>query len=495
MARPLIGALVRRHATGGPTRREVLRATLAGTAGLLLSGCVPPRAARRTESRPRVIVVGAGFGGLATAYELHAAGYDVTVLEARARVGGRVRSTLKFVPDRNIELGAELIGSNHPTWVAYADRFDLRFLDVAESEPTVVLDGHVLTSAETLALWKESEHVLAAMNREARAIDANAPWTSPSAAAIDVRSVGAWLDRAPASHWCRRALHASFTADNGVPTSRQSLLAMLCAVQAGGNELYWSDTEVFRCSGGNQQLAKSLAHGIGRDRVRLRAPVTAIATPDAGPARVTLVGGETLEADDVVLAVPPSVWDRIAFTPALPANLTPQMGCNVKFFAAVKSRFWEPSGRTAACLTDGPVGEAWDGTEGQGRGGPACVTVFSGGPPAETMRALPADERARRYLAALTPALPGIDAEVVRTTFMDWPSEPWTRASYSFPAPGELTTIGPVLASGIGRLHFAGEHTSPGFAGYMEGALASGVALAKRIAARDGAVPKVARAS
>jgi monoamine oxidase len=64
---------------------------------------------------------------------------------------------------------------------------------------------------------------------------------------------------------------------------------------------------------------------------------------------------------------------------------------------------------------------------------------------------------------------------------------PWTRASYSFAAPGEVTTMGPILHAGIeGRLHFAGEHTCYKFAGYMEGALTSGVSIARRLAVRDG---------
>jgi monoamine oxidase len=45
--------------------------------------------------------------------------------------------------------------------------------------------------------------------------------------------------------------------------------------------------------------------------------------------------------------------------------------------------------------------------------------------------------------------------------------------------------VGPILHAGLGRLHFAGEHACYKFVGYMEGALNSGVSVAKRIAARD----------
>ena len=71
---------------------------------------------------------------------------------------------------------------------------------------------------------------------------------------------------------------------------------------------------------------------------------------------------------------------------------------------------------------------------------------------------------------------------------MDWPKDKWTMASYSFPAPGQVTSVGPVLRKGMGRMHFAGEHTCYAFVGYMEGALNSGASVAKRIAERDGAI-------
>ena len=56
---------------------------------------------------------------------------------------------------------------------------------------------------------------------------------------------------------------------------------------------------------------------------------------------------------------------------------------------------------------------------------------------------------------------------------MEWPKQPWTQASYSFPAPGQVTTVGPLLARAHmdGKLHIAGEHACYKFVGYMEGAL------------------------
>ena len=65
---------------------------------------------------------------------------------------------------------------------------------------------------------------------------------------------------------------------------------------------------------------------------------------------------------------------------------------------------------------------------------------------------------------------------------------PRARASYSFPAPGQVTAFGPSLIDGLADdglapLLFAGEHTSYGFIGYMEGALSSGIRTANSLLA------------
>jgi monoamine oxidase len=114
------------------------------------------------------------------------------------------------------------------------------------------------------------------------------------------------------------------------------------------------------------------------------------------------------------------------------------------------------------------------------------MLAYSGGPGADAMRAIPSDLRDAAYAEELKQRYPGYAEAFVAARFMDWPAVPWTRASYSFAAPGEVTTMGPLLHRGIAdRLHFAGEHTCYKFAGYMEGALHSGVDVAKRLASRD----------
>ena len=115
------------------------------------------------------------------------------------------------------------------------------------------------------------------------------------------------------------------------------------------------------------------------------------------------------------------------------------------------------------------------------------MCAFSGGVAAETVREWTPAQRRANYLRELGKSYPGIGAAFVNDRFMNWPSDAWTRAGYSFPAPGQVTTVGPLLRKGLEHVHFAGEHASYAFVGFMEGALNSGASLAKTAgAARRG---------
>jgi monoamine oxidase len=468
----------------GISRRDMIQRSLAAAGALLLSDRFGI-SAQRTAGR--VVVIGAGFSGLAAAYELSRAGYDVTVAEARNRVGGRVISFSDLVPGKNVEGGGELIGSNHPAWVGYAKQFGLEFLDITEEdlEFPIVLNGKRLSGDESEALWEEMEKAFNTLVVDAAKVDADQPWTAPDAAALDRRTLASFISALDASPLCKTGLRAMMTADNGVITEWQSYLGNLAMVKGGGLEKYWSESEVYRCKGGNQQLARKLVAGIGASRVLTRTPVASIAVADRG-VRVTLVNGKVLEADHAILTAPPPVWNKIAIDPALPPGLAPQMGTNVKCLIGVRGAFWRRGDLAPELLSDGPVNMTWHATDGQPGAGEG-FTCFSGGPYADQCREWGA-QRIENYLAALEKVYRGIRPSYVRARFMDWPADPWVKASYSFPAPGQVTAQGPTLREGIGRLHFAGEYASYAFIGFMEGALHSGAAVARRIAARDGVV-------
>ncbi|MGQ0629175.1 MAG: FAD-dependent oxidoreductase [Phycisphaerales bacterium] len=470
------------------SRRDFLRATLALSAGALLSSAGLGLAAGRAGKR--IVVVGAGFAGLCCAFELLNAGYDVSVIDARNRVGGRVLSFNDFVKGRNVEGGGELIGSNHPIWVGYKERFKLEWLDVSPEDDKnfpIVMGGKLLSFEESGKLWEEIETLHTALNPLAEPINADEPWNSPDAGKLDKMSLADWLAKQEATAMGKTAFDLEMSANNGAPLARQSLLGNLASIKGGGGQAYWDESEVYRCKGGNQQLATLLAAAL-KDRITLGLAVTGIAIKGDNVV-VTCKDGRTYECDDVVVAVPPPTWKKIEFSPALPNGLTPQMGVNVKYLSHVRSRFWqgEAGDISQYALTDGDVSMTWDGTDAQEGEGEVALNVFAGGPAAERARNRDAAGRDANFARELEACFPGYAAAKVATRFMDWPGEQWTGAGYSFPAPGQVTTVGPLLAKPhAGRIHLAGEHCCYKFVGYMEGALQSGAAVAKRLAVRDG---------
>ena len=487
-----------------PSRRAVLKAGALAGAAAWIGGCTPTRT-DGTDPKPasgkRVIVIGAGFAGLACARALVAAGADVRVLEARDRVGGRIlsfNSTTgcggEFISGRNVEGGGELIGSNHHAWQQLATELGLKMLPVSEDEDLatpVLWRGKPIDFARAKELWEQLDAAHQTLNAHALPIDADQPWLSPDAPSLDARSMQPWLKSLAVDDLAADCIRMEFEANNGVMLERQSLLANLSMIKGGGIEKFWSDSEVFRCEGGNQLLATRSAEALGY-RVSLFSPVTAVDRTASG-FRVSTLGQTSLDADAVVVAVPPSVWQKIRFEPGLPGALTCQMGCNVKHLSRVDGRFWKHAGvarsQYGMAIGNGSrVCMTWEATDGQDVTADACLTAFSGASAAQLALSEDRAKRESGYATELEALFPGYTKHVSETRFMDWPNEQWTGASYSFPAPGQLTRCGPLLRSGGSAwncpgLHFAGEHCDPAFIGYMEGALRSGIRVASEIAA------------
>lgn len=466
------------------SRREVLKGMMATAASLMLSNICADSAFGKNKQR--VIIIGAGFSGLAAGYELSKAGYDVTVLEARDRVGGRVHTLYDFVAGKTVEAGAELIGANHPTWQSYAKQFKLEMLERTEYPNAVkpcFFNGRMIPAMESEKLWIEVDHFLSQYNKIAEHVDPVEPWKTHNAQDLDRRTVGSWIKTLECSDLCKLAIRLAEASDANQP-GWESLLGRLATIKGGGLDKYWTESEVYRCKGGNQQLAEKLADAIGRNHIMLETPVTAVDVSDH-LVTVTLANGKTMQAEDVILSAPPGTWKRIEFSPPFPPYLYPQMANQIKFLSEVRCRFWEQDKLSPNSLSDGPVAETWDATDKQSPEGHACLTVFAGGNAADMGRGWTHDQRMAHYALELERVYPKYSENFIKGLFVDWPSDPWSQAGYSAPAPGQIMTIGPVLYKGLGRLHFAGEHTSYAFGGYMEGGLNSGASLAKRLAQRD----------
>jgi monoamine oxidase len=487
------------HRSGNPPsirerRSFVKEMVLAGLLGAEL-GCT----SRRFVSAPKsIVIVGAGLAGLSCGFELSQAGHQVTIVEAKRRIGGRVFSSngdksIEFISGKNIEFGAELIGSNHPRWMHYAELFQLELQDVTEEidlEMSVVLDGKRLTKSEANSLWEELEDTIDLLNLKASSVDAWEPWNSPQATQLDSQSVGAFIRMADLSGLAKKVLDLSLMSDNGQLTEQQSLLAMLAQIKGGGLERFWTESEVYRCRGGNDQLASALATRIGTENILLGKPVVEARTHDQGVG-VILADGTELQADCLVITVSPKVWSKIAISPALPSVLKPQLGTNTKYFALVKDRFWAsgPDPVSQYGLGNGLLQMTWEGTDNQSPDQldqPAVVVGFSGGPSCQKLSSFSDQERDSALNDELDKFYPGFQNKFIKSTFMDWPTEPWTLASYSFPAPGQVTQQGPMLVSPLndGRIYLAGEYTCHAFVGYMEGALQSGYRVAKQVVER-----------
>jgi monoamine oxidase len=487
MSRKLIGQIGRRAGArpSAFTRREFLLSSLAAGASLMLADRSRSAAAR--TAAPRIVIIGAGFAGLSCAYQLRRAGAQVTVLEARTRVGGRVHSLDSLLPNKKVEAGAELIGLNHPTWLVYAKTFGLSLNELSDSEEDhspILLQGRRILGKEAAQLWTGLDTVLQSMNGDARAINRRQPWLSPNAEALDRQSLQDAAQRWPGTALERKAAMVMIANDMNCLPDRFSYLAMLASIAGGGVETFWTESETYRCATGNQSLALALADAIGGSHIQLKTPVDTIQLTGRS-ARVTLASGAILEADAVVLTAPPSTWDSLRITPALPADYRMATGTAIKVLNRVDQPFWTASTLEPDSLTDQAVGMTWRGGEPAAASDkePACLTVFSGGQAAQTWLNLTPAQRKELANRELNALFPGFTAHNEQQVFCGWPLEPWTRCGYSAPAPGQVTRVYPRLERGWqDRLFFAGEYASPGFYGYMEGALNSGAVLARRLA-------------
>ena len=95
-----------------------------------------------------------------------------------------------------------------------------------------------------------------------------------------------------------------------------------------------------------------------------------------------------------------------------------------------------------------------------------------------------ADERLSFTVSQIEMVHPAIRAHFEGGASVCWDNEQWSRGAYAWFRPGEMNSLLRHIASPEGRIHFAGDHTSPA-PGWMNGAFQSGNRVAREVSDRQ----------
>lgn len=440
-----------------------------------------------------VIVIGAGLAGLSAAYDLQRAGWNVTVLEARSRVGGRVYSLRSFSNGLVAEGGGEFIDESHKRMLAYAEQFNLKLGKVGswqgQDKDWASFDGKSgpMSDADIwgVNLHDEIDKTWRALAELAQHVpDPNQPQTAREAERLDRQSTADWLNSLDAHPLAKKDFVQHIRSEYTCEPERHSLLDL-----ARNAAMYYTSLERnmnYRVIGGNDLIPCALAEAL--TDVHLNAPVTSISVLPDG-VEVTYQQSDshlTLHSAFAILAIPLTTARLIEFNPPLPfahqsmvADLS--YGAVTKVLIEYRQRFWEDRGWNGRLTTDSPIVLTWHATSHveDPRG---ILTVYTGGEPGAKLAAFSDEERTHVAVAEIEKLFPGSSDLIENTATIAWLNEPYTRASYAALAPGQVTAHWKTLFEPAGRLFFAGEHATP-IQGFMEGAVESGQRAARTILA------------
>lgn len=456
---------------------------MAGTAGFA-AAAYASRVARATramgvtatgDERTDIVVIGAGLAGLVAADRLRARGYDVIVLEARRRVGGRVQTVR--LGDLHAEAGGEFIDRGHAQMRALVDRLGLS-LEAVTPRAYRSLDSYVLFEGERYDIDGFESRAGSGYERFWRRVETIAEDIDPRSPLddrpqLDQRSAADLIDEIAPDRISRFLIETEIRSGFAVEPRDLSLLMLAADEATPGTE---AGEEVFRVGGGAQRIADRLRSRLD-GAVRVDRPVSAIAVAANGVVVEHAAG--TVTADRCVLAVPLPAARNIAGLPdpLVAAAAGSSYGIAVKTLRSYDRRIWRERGASGDVVTRSM--ETWDGAPAQ-RGSEGILLGYVTGDAALNAAAQTTAERAHRLSSTFARAVPRSARFAGRAVSRAWGSDPYAGGSWIVYAPGEMVPHWEAVHRSYGRLHLAGEHTDL-FAGYMEGAVRSGIRVAAEI--------------
>jgi monoamine oxidase len=454
--------------TPAPTRREFLK-----TAGLAAVGAplvFSPYVQRHAYS---CIVIGAGLSGLAAANVLKQARWNVTVLEARERLGGRVLSFgFKENPELLCELGGEWVGDSHERMKALCHDFGITLKD-HRFEASLMRDGVVKRPGQ----WNFSPQARAAFEKFRKTYHT---YGAKERLRLDQYDWWTWLEE------------IGFTEDDLLLRDLQDstdfgeTIRMVSAYAAAAEYFESSPANEmdYKMEGGNSRLVNALSASIGNDSIHTGMPVASI-RQRAGRITVT-AGGRTFVADACICTVPARTLDKIKFDPPLPAAQSAaadklQYARIIKNCVLFRERFW--GAEDFSLVSDVTSHYYFHSTKTQpGKQGILCSYAI--GEKADVLAAQNAQRRSEIITRDLLPLSEQAPKLALNIQSVAWQRDVYTQGAYAFYRPGQWFTLRPILQQPHGKVLFAGEHLAD-WQGFMEGAVVTGEAAASALTGKS----------
>lgn len=385
-------------------------------------------------------MIGAGLAGLAAAEALAAEGFEVDVLEARNRVGGRVWSD-RLETGALIERGGEFLTDGYTATERAAARLGCELVGMGirypdrRLHPDPGIDRDAALAAAVLVERDAASH--------------------PGRSAVDV------LTEVVPDPAIRELFASRVQSANAHPIEELEAGFLL------GVSYLMNDDECRRILGGNQELARRMAAPLGA-RVHLNTAAKAIDSTGTDVV-VSTAAGHRVDADAVVVAVPAPLLRALPFDPPLPDAVAAAIA-SVRMSVAAKLAVPLRAPASADAVMSVP-GRFWAYTTPCDEIGGRTVGSWAGSAP--VVSALEANHGSEKWIDAIAVLWPELELDKDGGTVTTWLDDPWAQGAYSVLMSRDEDVPSP-LSEPVDRIVFAGEHTSPDWSGTIEGALRSG---------------------
>ncbi|QVQ51737.1 FAD-dependent oxidoreductase [Spiractinospora alimapuensis] len=424
-----------------------------------------------TEKRD-VVIVGAGVAGLVAARELTRQGIDVVLLEARDRIGGRTWTDHRL--GRDLEMGGTWLHWTQPHAWSEVSRYGLDVTRGPRSRETYWLAGDEVRRGTLDDFMRLIDPGMTRLLADTMAWipRPDAPLTVESLAEVDGVTVQEMVDRLDLPVEERNANEAAWVGHLNAPLDQCAFTSALrwTAAAAGSWHLMHEASAIFRLVDGTRALVDAIAKDAGGE-IRLDSPVSSI-THGEHSAVVTYADGQVVEASRVVITVPQNVLHQLQVSPELPAGKiqpsaerTASQG--VKVWIRVRGPITPFFAYSSQHHPLAVVRTEYIGDDD------AVLVAF--GPDATRI-----DGNDR---GAVNSALKvwRDDLEVLEVTSHDWMADERSKETWFIQRPHQLTRYHEQQRRNEGVLHFASSDYATVWAGFIDGAIESGLRAAREV--------------